>query len=212
MQNMGKKRKYKPRELGPNEDLVKVFTRKPSGPRPSGEKSCNPPLNRHGLPVVDKGFPTANSKTSDPSSFTRDSQDSGDMETTVQSFTDLLESYLSSPSRKKHGASPKPMPYHKRIKRYPPPERDLDLHGFTALGAQLKARSFLTACKHQGYFTVRIIVGRGLHSDLGPVLPDTIEDLLAQLKQQDIVLGFNWERKKKSRFGAVIVYLRQFSD
>ncbi|MFO7988004.1 MAG: Smr/MutS family protein, partial [Desulfotignum sp.] len=86
------------------------------------------------------------------------------------------------------------------------------LHGFTALGAQLKARSFLTVCKQQGYFTVRIIVGRGRHSELGPVLPDTIEDLLAQLKAQEIVLGFTWERKKKSRSGAVIVYLRQFSD
>jgi hypothetical protein len=44
------------------------------------------------------------------------------------------------------------------------------------------------------------------------VLPDTIEDLLTRLKTQDIVLGFAWERKKKSRSGSVIVYLRQFSD
>jgi DNA-nicking Smr family endonuclease len=104
------------------------------------------------------------------------------------------------------------MPYHKRIKRYPPPEIDLDLHGFTALGAQMKARSFLVTCRQQGYFTVRIIVGRGLHSDPGPVLPDAIEDLLVELKTQDTVLGFAWERKKKSRSGSVIVYLRQFSD
>ncbi len=59
---------------------------------------------------------------------------------------------------------------------------------------------------------MRIIVGKGLHSDPGPVLPDTIEDLLLDLKARDIVLGFSWERKKKSRSGAVIVYLRQFSD
>jgi len=104
------------------------------------------------------------------------------------------------------------MPYHKRIKRYPPPENELDLHGFTALGAELKARSFLVSCQRQGFFTVRIIVGRGLHSELGPVLPDMVEDLLAQLKARDIVLGFAWERKKKSRSGAVIVYLRQFDD
>jgi hypothetical protein len=44
------------------------------------------------------------------------------------------------------------------------------------------------------------------------VLPDVIEDLLVDLKARDIVLGFSWERKKKSRSGAVIVYLRQFSD
>jgi len=104
------------------------------------------------------------------------------------------------------------MPYHKRIKRYPPPEKDLDLHGFTALGAELKAGSFLISCQQQGYFTVRIIVGRGLHSELGPVLPDMVEDLLATLKARNIVLGFAWERKKKSRSGAVIVYLRRFDD
>jgi DNA-nicking Smr family endonuclease len=227
---MGKKRKNRPRVLGPDEDLVKVFIRKPSEPRTSGEKPGNPRLNRHGLPVVDKACSVEHARTSPPPFFAESSKEAkeakeengikdaddikepGDMETTAQAFPDLLESYLSRPTQKKRAASPKPMPYHKRIKRYPPPERDLDLHGFTALGAQMKARSFLTACKLQGYFTVRIIVGRGLHSDLGPVLPDTIEDLLAQLKQQDIVLGFNWERKKKSRSGAVIVYLRQFSD
>lgn len=170
---MGKKKKYKPRQLGSDEDLLRTFTR----------KSVKPPL-----PVSGKTTPPA------------------------QDFTALLESYLSRPSEKKKSVVPKPMPYHKRIKRYPPPEKDLDLHGFTALGAQLKARSFLTVCKQQGYFTVRIIVGRGRHSELGPVLPDTIEDLLAQLKAQEIVLGFTWERKKKSRSGAVIVYLRQFSD
>jgi DNA-nicking Smr family endonuclease len=170
---MGKKRKYKPRLLGSDDDLFKVFTRKSVMPRLSVPKNTDSP---------------------------------------AQDFTALLESYLSRPPEKKKSVSPKPLPYHKRIKRYPPPEKELDLHGFTALGAQLKARSFLTTCKQQGYFTIRIIVGKGTHSDLGPVLPDTIEDLLAQLKAQDIVLGFAWERKKKSRSGSVIVYLRQFSD
>jgi DNA-nicking Smr family endonuclease len=163
-------------------------------------------VNRHGLPVVDPVFSDSSAGTGEKPC--RPEPEDGP----AQDFTALLASYLSRPRQKKQSAPPKPMPYHKRIKRYPPPEKDLDLHGFTALGAQLKARSFLTTCKLQGYFTVRIIVGKGLHSDLGPVLPDTIEDLLRQLKTQDIVLGFAWERKKKSRSGSVIVYLRQFSD
>jgi len=203
---MGKKRKYKPRLVGPDEDLLKAFTRKSDPPRSSACKNTFPPVNRHGVPVVDKKFSDSyagtGEKTCPPKAEDGPAQD----------FTALLASYLSRPRQKKQSAPPKPMPYHKRIKRYPPPEKDLDLHGFTALGAQLKARSFLTTCKLQGYFTVRIIVGKGLHSDLGPVLPDTIEDLLSRLKTQDIVLGFAWERKKKSRSGSVIVYLRQFSD
>ncbi|MEX1303498.1 MAG: Smr/MutS family protein [Desulfotignum sp.] len=197
---MGKKKKYKPRLLGSDQDLLRAFTRKTDAPRPPELENDRLPVNRHGLPVVDKAFSADPSGTSDA------------LEANPQDFVALLESYLSRPAQKKKFTPPEPMPYHKRIKRYPPPEVDLDLHGFTALGAQLKARSFLVTCRQQGYFTVRIIVGRGLHSDPGPVLPDTIEDLLGELKAQDIVLGFAWERKKKSRSGAVIVYLRQFSD
>ena len=204
---MGKKRKYKPRLLGSDEDLLKAFTRKSDSLRSAAPKNTPPPVNRHGLPVVDKMFSDSHTRACQEESGRADAGDGP-----AQDFTSLLESYLSRPPQKKKPVSSKPMPYHKRVKRYPPPEKDLDLHGFTALGAQLKARSFLTTCKYQGYFTVRIIVGKGLHSDLGPVLPDTIEDLLTQLKAQDIVLGFTWERKKKSRSGAVIVYLRQFKD
>lgn len=204
---MGKKKKYKPRQLGSDEDLLKVFTRKSVKPRLPGPGNTAPPLNRHGLPVVDKILPD-----SDAGSSEKPYPPEAATETPEPAFDVLLETYLSRPSAKKKPVPPKPMPYHKRIKRYPPPEMDLDLHGFTALGAQLKARSFLAGCRQQGYFTVRIIVGKGRHSDTGPVLPDTIEDLLVQLKSQEIVLGFEWERKKKSRSGAVIVYLRQFSD
>ncbi len=197
---MGKKKKYKPRVIQSDQDLLKAFTQQPGAPSLSGDTTGPLPVNRHGLPVMDRTLTGDGDGTAEEAA--PDSKE----------FAALLESYLSRPSAVKKSASPTPLPYHKRIKRYPPPEMDLDLHGFTALGAQMKARSFLTACKHQGYFTVRIIVGRGLHSDPGPVLPDIIEDLLKELKGRDIVLGFSWERKKKSRSGAVIVYLRQFSD
>jgi DNA-nicking Smr family endonuclease len=203
---MGRKNKYKPRQLGPDDDLLKAFTRKSVKSGPPVSRNTPRPVNRHGLPVVDKVFSDPCAGTSEKP-YPLDATDAPE-----QDFNALLEAYLSRPSATKKPVPPNPMPYHKRIKRYPPPEMDLDLHGFTALGAQMKARSFLTTCKHQGYFTVRIIVGRGLHSDPGPVLPDVIEDLLVDLKARDIVLGFSWERKKKSRSGAVIVYLRQFSD
>jgi DNA-nicking Smr family endonuclease len=190
---MARRKKYRPPRLRSDEDFLQAFTRN-NGSTPESEDTCPGQVNRHGLPVMDNGVCTS---------------DTGESET--EDFPSLLEAFLSKPERPAR-SSPDPMPYHKRIKRYPPPENDLDLHGFTALGAELKARSFLISCQQQGYFTVRIIVGKGLHSELGPVLPDMIEDLLAKLKVRDIVLGFAWERKKKSRSGAVIVYLRQFDD
>ena len=104
------------------------------------------------------------------------------------------------------------MPVKKRLKRYPPVEVELDLHGYTAIGAQVKARSFIHSCKHQGYFTVRIIVGKGLHSDCGPVLPDVVEDVLKEMKKQDLVISYEWDKRKKSKSGAVIVYLKQFEQ
>ena len=107
---------------------------------------------------------------------------------------------------------PNPMPEKKRLGRYPLPEKDLDLHGFTAVGAEIKAKSFITTCKLQGFFTLRVIVGKGLHSDTGPVLPDVIENLLKALKKENIVLAYEWDRKKKSQSGAVIVYIKQFAQ
>ncbi len=190
---MARRKKNRPPRLRSDEDFLRAFTRK-KPPESDCRDTCSRQLNRHGLPIVDKDFSITDAQISEP-----------------ENFPALLEAFLSRPDKIAR-SSPEPMPFHKRIKRYPPPETDLDLHGFTALGAELKARSFLISCKHQGYFTVRIIVGKGLHSDLGPVLPDMIEDLLAKLKTRDIVLGFAWERKKKSRSGAVIVYLRQFDD
>lgn len=105
---------------------------------------------------------------------------------------------------------PIPMPLRKRLKRYPPVEAELDLHGYNTIGAQMRTRSFITSCKHQGFFTIRIIVGKGLHSETGPVLPDVVEDEVKEMKKQDQVLSYAWDRKKKARSGALIVYLKQF--
>jgi len=104
------------------------------------------------------------------------------------------------------------MPLKKRLKRYPPVEIELDLHGYNAIGAQVKTRSFISSCKQQGFFTVRIIVGKGLHSDLGPVLPDVVEDVVKEMKKQGLVIFYEWDKKKKPKSGAVIVYLKQFEQ
>jgi hypothetical protein len=58
-----------------------------------------------------------------------------------------------------------------------------------------------------GRLTLRLIVGKGLHSADGAVLPDVIEDLLLALKRESLVLTFDWDKGVKRKSGAVIVYL-----
>ena len=133
-------------------------------------------------------------------------------------FPDLLDLSLKGKNmqtmmiEKRDKTVPALVPLKKRLKRYPPPQKILDLHGDTASTAELKAETYIRTCRRNGIFTLRIVVGRGLHSKWGPVLPDIIEDLLIKLKKQDIVLWFNWDRKKKSRSGSLIVYLKQFRN
>ena len=186
--------------LDSDHDFLSVFSEKPiSGSRcvekgrednvQSGKGEKQQRLNKHGLPIID------------------------DLET--EFFPDQQGTESERSLKQKidhHKKKPIPMPIKKRLGRYPLPEKDLDLHGFTAVGAEIKAKSFITTCKLQGFFTLRIIVGKGLHSDTGPVLPDVIEDLLKALKKENIVLAYEWDRKKKSQSGAVIVYIKQFTQ
>ncbi len=179
--------------------------------KPSHRKASGPRLNKHGLPVIDTFESQFLAGESVSSESQKNSEGSEDSDAPEENFELLLEASLkqtSGPPKKK----PMPMPVKKRLKRYPPPEAELDLHGFTALGAELKAKAFISTCKHQGYFSLRIIVGKGLHSDMGPVLPNVMEDVLKILKDQNIVLAYEWEGQKKSKSGALIVYLKQFND
>jgi DNA-nicking Smr family endonuclease len=93
------------------------------------------------------------------------------------------------------------------LRRYPEPQAQLDLHGATAPKARQRAESFIRTSVADGLFTLRLIVGKGLHSPEGAVLPDVIEDLLLALKRESLVLTFRWEKGLKRKSGAVIVYL-----
>jgi len=128
-----------------------------------------------------------------------------------ENFSELLEE--SFKKRKVNSVTKiSPMSVKKRLKRYPPVEAELDLHGYNTIGAQMRARSFISSCKHKGFFTLRIIVGKGLHSDAGPVLPDVVEDVVREMKKLDQVIFYEWDKKKKTRSGALIVYLKQFEQ
>ncbi|MCP4721762.1 MAG: hypothetical protein GY860_20065, partial [Desulfobacteraceae bacterium] len=123
--------------------------------KPAGQEIQR--FNKHGLPVIGEVegqlFPGEQGGFSEQAQ--KESKESEDLE---EDFAVLLEASLKqkkSFSKKKRIS----MPIKKRLKRYPPPEAELDLHGFTALGAELKAKSFISTCKHQGYFSLRLIVG-----------------------------------------------------
>ncbi len=111
--------------------------------------------------------------------------------------------------KKKTGGffAPRQLSLKEKLRRYPAPQAQLDLHGDTALIAQQRADSFLRKAGATGTLTVRIIVGKGLHSEDGAVLPDVIEDLLVALKRDGRVLTFRWDKGLKRKSGAVIVYL-----
>lgn len=166
-----------------------------------------------------KALPKLASDNDFLSAFLSDEQDASADKTAEQELADpdpeadfstLLEASLKQNPLPRH--APKPVPLKRRLKRYPPPEADLDLHGFTTIGARVKTRSFISNAHVQGFFTLRIIVGKGLHSESGPVLPHVVEDLLKEMKKENIVLAYEWEGRKKSKSGAVRVYLKRFDD
>nr|WP_319394932.1 Smr/MutS family protein [uncultured Desulfobacter sp.] len=169
-------------------------------------------LNKHGLPLLDD-YETWMEKNIDSDELSDNSTVEQDISTIdpEEDFSRLLEASLKG--NRGLRKIPKPMPLKRRLKRYPPPEATLDLHGFTAMGAQVKARSFISTAHVQGFFTLRIIVGKGLHSEDGPVLPHVVEDLLKAMKKDNIVLSYKWAGAKRSKFGgAVLVYLKRFDD
>ena len=173
-------------------------------------KTCRRVIkDRHGLPFLDK-----NQHLFDV--FKVDENEDKVLAEDVENFSELLEFSLKGKNQdallmeKKDRTPSAPVPLKKRLKRYPPPEKQLDLHGLTAAEADGRAETYIRHSWRNGFFTLRIVVGRGIHSEAGAVLPHVVEDLLVRLKRDGVVLWFEWDRKQKSRSGAVIVYLNQF--
>ncbi|SMC35406.1 Smr domain-containing protein [Desulfocicer vacuolatum DSM 3385] len=170
------------------------------------KKSRPIPRDRHGLPFLDKS-----SHLSDLFRVSKTEENEPD-----ENFSELLESSLKGKNQdlllreKRDREPPRPVPLKKRLKRYPPPQNQLDLHGFTAMEAQSRTESYLRHSWRNGFFTLRVVVGKGLHSESGAVLPHVVEDLLVRLKRDGVVLWFEWDQKVKAHSGAVIVYLNQF--
>lgn len=69
-----------------------------------------------------------------------------------------------------------------RNKNYEPVvDAELDLHGCYTNEARDEVRSFLKEAKQNKWSRIRIIVGKGLHSEDGvAILPDTVKALLKE--------------------------------
>ena len=89
----------------------------------------------------------------------------------------------------------------------PAPERDVDLHGLDAGEAAREVRRALADARAAGLRCVRIIHGRGLHSESGAVLRDRVPGWLAAPPLAEIVLAF--ARGRRDGGGSTAVLLRR---
>ena len=96
-----------------------------------------------------------------------------------------------------------------KLNAYPEPQDEIDLHGLHGDEAELKTDFFIRDSNAKGLSTIRIIVGKGTHSEGRAVLPDIIEGKVIDLKGEGQILSFKWEKGKKLRSGAIIIYLKK---
>jgi len=87
------------------------------------------------------------------------------------------------------------------------PQAELDLHGIKADAVQEKVGWFLENAVFHGFEAVRIITGKGSHSETGSVLRPLVEEYLNGPGRTFVV---EWLRapQRQGGAGAVIVFLR----
>lgn len=84
---------------------------------------------------------------------------------------------------------------------------ELDLHAADAMRAEGLLRAFLAEARHAGHGCVRIVHGKGLHSDSGvPVLKNLVDRML---RQRSDVLAFHSAPATQGGNGAVLVLLKR---
>lgn len=84
---------------------------------------------------------------------------------------------------------------------------ELDLHWSDAAQAEALLRAFIAQARAEGFGCVRIVHGKGLHSDSGvPVLKNLVDRML---RQRNDVLAFHSAPAAQGGNGAVLVLLRK---
>ena len=134
-----------------------------------------------------------------------------------ENFGELMEEYAShadiqaAKAEKEAGlAEDKPLSLSEILKNYPTkPQRKLDLHGLKAEEAKIKIDSFIRNSREKRLQTVKIVTGKGIHSEEGKsVLRDVAEEKIVELKKEGLILSSVWEHQRKRKSGAMIVYLK----
>lgn len=181
----------------------------PSGASPPGSATGMDRVAKAGLPTNRHGIPRLDDHADLHRIFVAAVGDDPRAGELGEVFRQTLDHDARGLMKKKTGggSAARPLPLKERLRRYPMPQAQLDLHGDTALRARQRTDTFIRTARADGLFTLRVIVGRGLHSEGDAVLPDVIEELLLDLKREDLVLAYRWERKVKRKSGAVIIYL-----
>ncbi len=110
--------------------------------------------------------------------------------------------------RQKYPESGPPEPAKHQAGARAKPRAELDLHGCHVQEAIIRVEAFIETAARQGLSPVRIIVGKGLHSQGRAVLPDAVAERIVDLKRRGRVATFAWEKKRKSASGALLVYLQ----
>lgn len=138
---------------------------------------------------------------------------SSEEKSTISKMNQPAENERAYLNAKKEGASvSRPISLDKRLSRFPAPERTLDLHGFSSIQAKLKVENFIASSFKKGFFTLKIITGKGSHSEFGAVLPQITEDIVKEMVVEKKVLHYKWENEVMDASGSMTVYLNRFND
>ena len=99
---------------------------------------------------------------------------------------------------------------HKKKKQAPKASRDpedsLDLHGLTVDEAAPEIRSFILGSKLKGYYLVKIIHGKGLHSPGEAKLKAMVADFL-NTTARGMIVSWQYAPPNHGGEGAVFIYL-----
>ncbi len=82
----------------------------------------------------------------------------------------------------------------------------IDLHGLVLEAAEEVLRDFLAEARLRGYHCIKIIHGRGLRSQKGPVLKNAVITLLSSCYRKQVI-GFTSARKNDGGLGAIYVLI-----
>lgn len=133
----------------------------------------------------------------------------------MDNFEDILEESFSKDNlkdvlnEKGKGISNDKHPKKGQRENKQKPQTELDLHGYSGQEAKKEVQYFIESSFQRGLKVVRIITGRGVHSDIGKlVLPTVTQEKLNELKRKNLVVNFKWDNYHNTKGGSVIVYLQ----